>query len=227
MNNTTFNKMIILKPEVYEKMKQNADVEVNELDKAMKKILLNKHMTDTQKWYFYRQYLFKIRNKNRVRPRNKDEKVKITETKGTQTRAKPMYVDVETQSNVPVYKDAATQAFPQEDVYEKEVEEVFDDEMEEEVFKKALSATSAGERLRKRKSIRNKNVQIFETDTGDIISVPLDSPSPPTKKEKTINSKELNSSARRVLRSAAGNTQTELNFPIRKNKSTSSWTTYK
>jgi hypothetical protein len=42
-------------------------------------------------------------------------------------------------------------------------------DLQDKTLKKALSATAEGERLKKRKSLLTQNVEMFETNTGDIL----------------------------------------------------------
>lgn len=58
------NKMLLLSPEVYEKLKNDIDdtKSKSRFDKVMVKILQNKSLSDKEKWYNYRNELIKFSN---------------------------------------------------------------------------------------------------------------------------------------------------------------------
>lgn len=222
--------MIVIPPELYTKLKDNFnnDAELSHLDKSMKEILKNKKLSDHEKWYVYRQNLVKFANKKRKHLQQKpqlqqnpytvnsvnNKKILSTKTKlnipQVSTRNKKIQTELST-------KEIGLQYYPPEDeMYTFEPpkkinssdsgtdDEVFDNN--DEIRKIALSATPAGKRIKERKSKSSSDVRMFETDEGDIITVPIfERP----KKDTSIN-RQLRSSTK------PNENQSVLNFPIRK-----------
>lgn len=246
MNN--LQRMIVIPPELYNKLKDNFnnDKELSHLDKSMKEIL-NKKLSDNEKWYIYRQKLIKFANKRRQqlqersysnhhhqlkqqKPSNSNRQIGRTILSNMSTQTNPESQAVrksrKIQTDIAKTDDVGTQYYnPQDEIYTFEnplqqskpttisnIDSETDDEVfdnDDEIRNLAFSASPAGKRIKERKSLSSSDVRMFETDDGDVITIPIfERP----KKDTSVN---------RLLRSSTkkADAQTLLQFPVRKKTS--------
>lgn len=227
--NTNLQRMIVIPPDLFQYFKDTVyeDKELGSLDKEMRKILRNKKLNSTQKWYEYRQNLIKYGNKKRnmlTKPSSKQPTYSV----GVQTNRlkQKQQMESSTQTRIPNLKEGSVQThlIPNEvndEVFlaegEKEVfvppSETYLDvpyDMDDTIRHRALSASGAAKRIKERKSINPSEFRVFENDQGDVITVPIFSDEE-GEGEKSVAKRSQRIAAKKATK------QLELNFPVRKN----------
>lgn len=126
--------MLLLSPEVYSKLKDEIEMTANQsiFDRAMKKILQNKDMSDSEKWYNYRNQLISFLNHNRKSRRTLDKETNLFLPHEHNVKQKSLR-DNTTQTKLIFNDDMITQTSPglaAKNFRNEEEEEVFEEPYE-------------------------------------------------------------------------------------------------
>jgi hypothetical protein len=248
----SLQKMIVLTPSLYERLKNNnKSEELIHLSDSLSSILKNKKITKSKKWYLLRQKLMRFADKKRHNYVNhhyysEDEPKKYfheasvqaspQRKKHKQTSTDKNLNEMFSQTTPYKAKNKKTSITPKSTSeigtqYFNPTPETFSSDLEDdedEIIQRAASAASVGAVLHKRKSLDKNKYHSFTTDAGDVITVPVireEEEEEVTPKKKSTKKGSASSVLKKGVK---GESQSKLNYPLRRTRaSTSDWTNYK
>lgn len=183
--------MLLLSPEVYSKLKDEIEMTANRsiFDRAMNKILQNKDMSDSEKWYSYRNQLISFLNHNRKSRRTLDKETNLYLPHDAKQKS---LRDNATQTKFIFKDDVLTQTSPATKNFPDEEEEVFEEAHEitpprrslSPAGKRRLSASGIAKTLKpppkiqrtiSEPNVRKKDYKIVTAEDGlTQITLPVD-----------------------------------------------------
>lgn len=197
--NNNLQRMIIVHPDVFEKYSHifQEDSFLSELDKRMRKILLNKHLNQIDKWHQYRENLLKFsfskqaNNNNFENFKSHATTVPILSENSTQTFQIPKF-HKESQTLASLHekqekinKESQTMEYfnnnkltrNREEVYESLHSDVDSDseeiDMNDEIRERALEGVDRDVKItRELSSMDPTSYKLFELSNDDVVNVP-------------------------------------------------------
>lgn len=203
-NKNTLERMILLSPEIYVKLKDflNQDVHLTAIEKKLKQIMSNKKLKQIDKLYLYRQLLLKHPRSSKI---NNEHKKSYTMGKTTDIATQTKFIPKEkkekketsessTQTDVEL-KNISPEKKIEEEIFESKETADSDEEEEDRHYKQAMSVLGEGAKLKKKKvtNPKAKHRMFVDEGTGSVITTWLSSgdesdPSASPKRQKKIKS---------------------------------------